>query len=161
MLIRSATAKDLCAIAAVEEECFPAEEAATAEELSQRIKYYGNHFWLMFDNERLIAFADGFVTDQADLTDEMYEKAEMHNENGKWQMIFGVNTIPEYRKRGYAGILIKQAIEDAKKQGRCGLVLTCKDKLVDYYAKFGFINEGKSDKSQHGGVNWNQMSLTF
>lgn len=52
-------------------------------------------------------------------------------------------------------------MEDAKKQGRCGLVLTCKDKLVDYYAKFGFVNEGQSTKSNHGGVAWNQMRLTF
>ena len=27
----------------------------------------------MFDNERLIAFVDGFVTNEPDLTDEMYE----------------------------------------------------------------------------------------
>ena len=127
----------------------------------QRLKYYGNHFWLMFDDERLIAFVDGFVTNEPDLSDEMYEKADMHDENGKWQMIFGVNTIPEYRKRGYAGELIKRAIEDAKEQGRSGLVLTCKDKLIDYYAKFGFVNEGISEKSQHGGVVWNQMRLTF
>lgn len=71
-------------------------------------------------------------------TDEMYEKGEMHNENGAWQMIFGVNTIPSCRKKGYAGELIKAAIEDARKQGRKGLVLTCKDKLIHYYAKFGF-----------------------
>lgn len=35
----------------------------------------------MFDeNDKLIAFVDGMVTDEADLTDEMYEKGEMHNE---------------------------------------------------------------------------------
>ena len=47
---------------------------------------------------------------------------------------------------GYAGELIQRAIDDAKAQGRSGIVLTCKDKLVDYYAKFGFANEGKSNK---------------
>ena len=41
----------------------------------------------MFDEGKLIAFVDGFVTDEADLTDEMYENASMHNENGAWQMI--------------------------------------------------------------------------
>lgn len=161
MLIRNATIEDLHAVSSVEAQCFPAEEAATEAEFSQRLRSYGNHFWLMFDQERLIAFVDGLVTNEADLTDEMYEKADMHDENGKWQMIFGVNTIPEYRKRGYAGALIKRAIKDAMKQGRCGLVLTCKDHLVGYYAKFGFINEGKSSKSQHGGASWNQMRLTF
>ena len=115
----------------------------------------------MFDEDKLIAFADGLVTDEADLRDEMYERADLHNESGRWQMIFGVNTLPEYRRRGYAGELIQRAINDAKAQGRSGIVLTCKDKLVDYYAKFGFVNEGKSDKSQHGGVEWFQMRLSF
>ena len=161
MLIRTATIDDLEAVAAVEAECFPPAEAATKEAFEDRLNRYGNHFWLMFDEDRLIAFVDGLVTCEPDLTDEMYEKADMHDESGQWQMIFGVNTIPEYRRHGYAGELIQRAIDDAKVQGRAGLVLTCKDKLVDYYARFGFVNEGKTDKSQHGGVDWNQMRLTF
>ena len=54
-----------------------------------------------------------------------------------------------------------QVIEDAKKQGRKGLVLTCKEKLIPYYAKFGFSDEGVSEKSTHGNVVWHQMRLTF
>ena len=160
MNIRYATMADLDDITSVESECFPVLEAATKEEFEQRIKYYGNHFWLMFDEGKLIAFVDGFVTDEADLTDDMYENASMHNENGAWQMIFGVNTIPEYRKHGYAGELLNRAIENARTQGRKGLVLTCKDRLIHYYAKFGFVNEGVSE-SVHGNVVWNQMRLTF
>ena len=160
MEIRHATAADLEALAEVEAECFPKAEAATAEEFAGRVKYYGNHFWLMFDGDRLVSFVDGFVTDAADLTDEMYAKAELHQEDGAWQMIFGVNTLPAYRKHGYAGELLKAAIADAKKQGRKGLVLTCKDRLLHYYAKFGFKNEGVSG-SIHGGVTWYQMRLTF
>ena len=144
--IRTATMDDLEMIAAVEAECFPAAEAATREEFAKRLQHYSDHFWLMFEGEKLIAFVDGF--------------AELHNEYGAWQMIFGVNTIPACRRHGYAGELICRAIQDAKKQGRKGLVLTCKDRLVPYYAKFGFVNEGVSD-SAHGNVVWNQMRLTF
>ena len=161
MKIRTATMDDLDVIAGVEAECFPAAEAATKEEFAERIQYYGDHFWLLFDAEKLVAFVDGFVTNAADLTDEMYAKASMHEEDGAWQMIFGVNTIPAYRKRGLAGKLIERAIEDAREQGRKGLVLTCKDHLVHYYAKFGFENEGVSENSTHGDAVWNQMRLTF
>ncbi len=161
MVVRTATIADLDDITAVEAECFPEAEAATREEFEGRLTHYADHFWLMYDEDRLIAFVDGFVTDEADLTDEMYEKAELHDENGNWQMIFGVNTIPEYRRKGYAGELIKRAILDAREQGRKGVVLTCKDGLVPYYSKFGFVNEGPTDKSVHGGVIWNQMRLTF
>ena len=160
MQIRTATIDDLTAIAQIEAACFPPTEAATAEEFKERLEHYANHFWLMFDNNKLIAFVDGFCTDNPNLTDEMYAKADMHNETGKWQMIFGVNTLPEYRNKGYAAELLNQAIKDATKQGREGLVLTCKDKLIPYYSKFGFVNEGISE-SVHGNVTWYQMRLTL
>ena len=160
MEIRNATMDDLQAIATVEAACFPAAEAATAEEFAGRLAHYAGHFWLLLEQGELVAFVDGFCTDMPDLTDEMYADAALHDENGAWQMIFGVNTIPAYRKHGYAGELIKCAIEDARKQERKGLVLTCKDHLVNYYAKFGFENEGVSE-SEHGGVKWNQMRLKF
>ena len=160
MEIRNATMDDLQAIAAVEAACFPAAEAATAEEFAGRLAHYAEHFWLLFEQGELVAFVDGFCTDMPDLTDEMYADAALHDENGAWQMIFGVNTLPSYRKHGYAGELIKRAITDAKEQGRKGLVLTCKDRLISYYARFGFKNEGVSE-SVHGNVVWNQMRLTF
>lgn len=161
MIIRKATMNDLDAISEVESECFPAAEAATKEEFRERLESYADHFLLMFDGKKLVAFTDGFVTDEPDLTDQMYENAAMHSESGKWQMIFGVNTLPEYRRRGLAGALINEMIAEARRQGRDGLVLTCKDRLVHYYAKFGFLNEGVSEKSTHGGAVWNQMRLTF
>ncbi len=161
MIIKYATEEDIKAITAVETECFPPAEAATEKDFIERVKYYGNHFWLMYDEDKLIAFVDGFVTDEPDLTDEMYANASMHNENGAWQMIFGVNTLPDYRKHGYAEELIRYAIDDAKKQGKKGLVLTCKEKLIHYYAKFGFKDEGVSEKSTHGNVEWHQMRLSF
>lgn len=160
MEIRTANISDLDALAAVENECFPPAEAASKEAFEQRLKYYADHFWLLFDGDKLVSFVDGMATDIPTLTDEMFADASIHNPKGEWQMIFGVNTIPSYRKQGCAGILIERAIEDARKQGRKGLVLTCKDKLVHYYAKFGFVNEGVSG-SEHGGVTWYQMRLTF
>lgn len=160
MILRTATARDLDALTAVEAACFPAAEAATREELAERLRAYGDHFWLLFDGETLVSFVDGMVTDLPDLTDEMYADTSFHDENGAWQMIFGVNTLPAYRKQGFAGRLLERAIADAKAQGRKGLVLTCKDRLVHYYAKFGFVNEGVSE-SVHGGVTWYQMRLMF
>ena len=160
MIIRTATIDDLTSISKLEAACFPPAEAATSEEFKDRLAHYANHFWLMFNDDKLIAFVDGFCTDEPNLTDDMYAKAALHNENGKWQMIFGVNTLPEYRNHGYAGELIKRAISDAKSQGRSGLVLTCKDKLLNYYSNFGFVNEGISE-SVHGNVTWYQMRLTL
>ena len=162
MIIRTAALQDLDAISHVESQCFPPNEAATREQFRERLTHYASHFWLMFDDdgEKLISFVDGFVTDEKDLRDDMYAQAELHNEAGKWQMIFGVNTLPEYRNKGHAGELIRRMIHDAREQGRLGLVLTCKSEKVHYYASFGFVNEGVSS-SIHGGAVWHQMRLTF
>lgn len=160
MDIRTASVQDLDAVTAVEAACFPAAEAATREEFQQRLRYYGSHFWLALEDGQLIGFVDGMVTDQSDLTDDLYAHAEAHDEHGAWQMIFGVNTLPSHRRQGVAEALLRRAIADAKSQGRKGLLLTCKDKLVHYYAKLGFVSEGIS-ASTHGGVVWYQMRLTF
>lgn len=159
--IRTAEMADLEPIAELEAECFPAAEAATKEEFAQRLSHYADHFWLLFEDGRLVSFVDGFATDEKDLTDEMYADASLHRERGVWQMLFGVNTHPSCRSRGYAGQLIRRAISDARRQGRKGLVLTCKEALVPYYAKFGFADEGISEKSTHGNAVWHQMRLTF
>ena len=160
-IMRTATLADLDAVAAVEAACFPAAEAATREELAGRLTHYGDHFWLLFDGGTLIAFVDGMVTDRADLTDDLYADASLHDAHGAWQMIFGVNTLPEYRRHGCAGQLLRRAVADARQQGRRGLVLTCKERLLPYYAKFGFQDEGVTDKSTHGNAAWHQMRLSF
>ena len=154
--IRKGTIEDAEALAAVEAECFPKAEAATAEQIRERLASYPNHFLLIYVENKLVGFIDGMATDEKDLADEMYADASLHNEKGAWQMIFGLNTIPDYRCRGLAGKLIEAFQKQAKEEERKGIVLTCKDKLVHYYAKFGFENEGKSD-STHGDVVWYQM----
>ena len=160
MNIRNATIDDLKAIAEVESRCFPKAEAASENDFKKRLSVYPDHFWVLEDNKKIIAFVNGMVTNEPILLDEMYENASLHDENGQWQMIFGVNTIPEYRRQGCAEKVLKKVISDAKEQGRKGLVLTCKDKLLHYYSKFGFENEGISE-STHGGVVWYNMRLTF
>lgn len=161
MEIRHATKHDISAISEVEAKCFPSSEAASKKDFTGRVENYGNHFWLMYENDKLIAFVDGFVTDESDLTDEMFANATMHNENGAWQMIFGVNTLPEYRNNGYASELLRRAVDEAKEQGRKGVVLTCKDKLLPFYARLGFVDEGVTDKSTHGNAVWHQMRIIF
>ncbi len=99
-------------------------------------------------------------TDKITIDDEMFANAKLHNPKGKWLAIFGVNTLPEYRNRGLAGKLMETVILETKKQGCKGCILTCKDKLVHYYEKFGYKNKGIS-KSVHGGAAWYDMLLEF
>ena len=84
----------------------------------------------------------------------------MHDPAGAWQMIFSVVTAPEARHTGAASALLRQVKADAKAAGRKGIVLTCKDRLLGFYAQFGFVDEGISG-STHGDVVWHQMRLMF
>ena len=160
MDIRTAILKDLSVLTAIEAACFPAAEAAKAEDFEKRLLVYPNHFWLLEEEGEVISFVNGMCTDEENLRDEMYEHAALHREDGAWQMVFGVNTLPRYRKKGYAGRLLRAMIEDARAAGRKGCVLTCKDRLVHYYERFGFRSEGVS-QSTHGGALWYEMRLTF
>ena len=160
MQIRTAGPADLPVIAQIEAECFPPAEAATWDSFRQRLEQYPDHFWLLEEGGKVVAFVNGMVSTEANLLDEMYDNAAMHNPQGSWQMIFGVDTLPSYRRRGCAQQLLRHVIAQAHAQGRKGLVLTCKEALVHYYAKFGFVSEGPSD-STHGGATWYQMRLTF
>ncbi len=160
MNIRTATIDDLAAITAVEAMCFPPAEAAGEDEFEKRLRIYPEHFWLLEENGVLISFIDGMVTNETSIRDEMFENAQLHDELGEWQTIFGVNTIPKYRRKGCAARLMEQVIADARAQGRKGCILTCKDKLLHYYEKFGYKKEGLS-KSIHGGAVWYDMKLQF
>ena len=184
--IRTATAGDLDAIDAAEQACFPPVEAASRGALAARLAVYPDHFWLLegvvpesvepdhdgdADRENrgnsptlgaptLISFVNGMTTDEPHLLDAMYDDPSLHSPDGAWQMIFGVDTHPALRRHGYAGMVLRHVIDDARSHGRRGLVLTCKDRLVHYYASFGFQDEGLSD-STHGGVTWHEMRLVL
>lgn len=160
MNIRLAQMKDLDEIAKVEAICFPKTEAASKESFQKRLCVFPNHFWLLEDGNRIVSIINGMVSNEEKLQDIMFEDASMHDESGAWQMIFGVETIPEYQRQGCMERLMKHVISEVRSQNRKGLVLTCKERLVPYYEKFGFVNEGLSD-STHGGAIWYDMRLTF
>ena len=172
MLIRHATMEDLDAIEAVVAACFPPAEAATNESLTARVATYPEHFWLLINTDAdddacfpasvedgtLVGFVNGMTTNEKDLADVMYEDVSMHDEQGDWQMIFGVDVAPVYQHRGCASYLLRRVILDSTIAGRKGIVLTCKERLVGFYARLGFVDEGMS-ASTHGNVAWHQMRL--
>ncbi len=158
MMIRNATIDDLDDIVQLEHLCFPSNEAASGKDLKDRLIHYPNHFWLLYEEEKLVSLVDGLCCNIEDLTDDMFHNAGMHDENGQVQMILGVCTHPDFRKKGYSSALMNQLILDCKKQNRKSIVLTCKESLVGFYSKFGFVDEGLS-QSSHGGEQWNQVRL--
>lgn len=162
MYTRKALMTDLDELAAIEAECFSAAEAGSRDTFRKRLEVYPGHFLLLCgDDGKVISFTNGLVTDQPDLTDEMYADTSLHNENGTWQMVFGLLTRPEYRRQGHAARLLNEFAENARAEGRKGLVLTCKEQLIPFYEKLGFVSEGVSRTSFHAGIEWYQMRKSF
>lgn len=159
-LIRKANLDDLEQIFELERMCFPETEAATKDILKKRLEKYSDYFFVLLISERIVSMVNGMITDEPDLLDEMYSDESLHNTNGEWQMIFGVDTHPQYRNQGFATDILNAFINNARIEKRKGLVLTCKKNLISFYEKFGFVSEGRSD-SMHGDVTWYQMRLTF
>ena len=160
LMIRKATIEDCAAITALEAACFPPAEAAPYDSFDARLRAFPDRFWLLFLDGELVSMVNGSLSNEPDLRDEMFHDTALHDDDGVWQMIFGVATMPVHRCKGYAGMLLKRAIEDCRREGREGLVLTCKDYRIRYYASFGFVNEGLSS-SEHGGDVWYQMRVKF
>ncbi len=160
ILIRTATSSDCAAITNLEAACFPPAEAAPYDSFAARLAVFHDRFWLLFLDGELVSMVNGSLTNHPDLRDEMFHDATLHDPDGCWQMIFGVATHPHHRCKGYAGILLKTAVEQCRREGREGLVLTCKQAKLAYYGRFGFVNEGLSE-SEHGGDVWYQMRMKF
>ena len=159
-IIRPVNSEDLDMVTEVEAICFPAAEAATRESFEQRIAAFPECFFVAEFEGNIIGFINGCVTDEHTIRDEMFEDSSLHNPNGCYQSIFGLDVIPEYQRQGIAAELMNHLIEDARIKGRKGLILTCKDRLIHYYAKFGYKNLGVS-ASVHGGAVWYDMLLEF
>lgn len=156
--IRNASISDLDKIAAIEESCFPKAEAATKESFRKRLEAFKESFFVAENDKEIIGFINGAITDSKTIYDELYENTKLHNPNGKYQSVFGLDVKKEFRNNGVATKLMNHMIEASKKCGRKGLVLTCKKQLINYYEKFGYINNGVSE-SVHGSAVWYDMFL--
>jgi len=160
MNIRHATPDDLDTLSMIESTCFSPEEAASREKLQSRLNVFPNHFWIFEINGKAIGFVNGMVVNSQTFTDDWFNDANLHDENGEWQAVFGLNVLPEYRCNGYAEKLMEALADTARREKRKGCILTCKEHLVRYYEKRGYRNMGLSD-STLGGATWYNMVLTF
>jgi ribosomal protein S18 acetylase RimI-like enzyme len=156
--IRNASMADVDAVAELESTCFPPSEAASRSRIAHRLEVFPECFWLLTEDGCLVSAVDGCCSDEEMLQDGMYEEASLHRPDGRWQMLFGVMTRPEKQGQGFMHRLMERVLEDCRKRGKAGIVLTCKPEKISFYRQFGFVDEGRS-ASCHGQALWHQMRL--
>lgn len=156
--IRPAGTADLDAVAAIEEACFPAAEAATRESLKERLAAFRHSFLIAEKDGIPVGFINGCVTAQRILTDDLYESTVHHDDAAANVMVFGLDVIPKEQHHGIAAQLMQAYIALAKEQHKALITLTCKKRLIPFYEQFGYVCEGKST-SIHGGAVWYNMTM--
>ena len=75
-------------------------------------------------------------------------------------MIFGLASAPDRRGEGIASALMNHMISFCRQTGMKRIVLTCKEGLIPFYRRFGYVSHGVS-ASVHGGAVWYDMILTL
>lgn len=160
IVIRKATADDVRMIAEIEEKCFPPAEAASIKQFFERFLVFPECFFVAELEGKIVGHINGCITDQPELPDALYHNAALHQPDGDWQTVFGIAVLPEYQHRGIATALMKTFQEIARKRGKKGIILTCKDEKLSFYTGFDFVCSGCS-ASTHGGAKWNDMILRF
>ncbi|HIX58800.1 MAG TPA: GNAT family N-acetyltransferase [Candidatus Blautia gallistercoris] len=160
ILIRNARLEEGDVLGQIENICFPPAEAAEPEMVKARLAAFPEQFFVAEVNGKIAGFINGCVTDTPELPDTFYHDVRCHDPEGDYFTVFGLNVLPEYRRQGIAGRLLEAYIQAAREKGKKGIILTCKDHMVHYYEKFGFVCRGVAD-SDHGGAVWNDMRLIF
>ena len=156
--IRQVTMEDLDRVTEVEALCFPPAEAADRQAFEERIRRFPDSFFVAEKDGQIIGFINGAVTEERTIRDEMFADSSLHDPLGSYQSIFGLDVVPEWQHQGIAGKLMTHMIRAAGEKGRKGLILTCKERLLGFYERFGYRNLGVS-ASVHGGAVWYDMIL--
>lgn len=147
---------------AIEQICFPPNEACSEENMINRIAAARELFLVAVDKEtgKIAGFLNGLATDEYGFRDEFFTDAGLHNADGKNVMLLGLDVLPEYRRQGLARELVYQYLRRERENGRKEVFLTCLQAKVKMYKKFGFVDRGIAN-STWGGEKWHEMSCTL
>jgi len=144
--------------AAIEQVCFPSNEACSEKNMKERIARAPELFLVAIDKEtgKIVGFVNGLATNEYVFRDDFFTNAGKHDPNGKNIMLLGLDVLPAYRKQGLGKELMYQYLRRERVNGRRMVILTCLQSKVKMYKKMGFQDEGISDSSW-GGEKWHEM----
>jgi ribosomal protein S18 acetylase RimI-like enzyme len=145
--------------AAIEQICFPPNEACSEQHMKERVVKAPELFLVAVDKAtgKIAGFLNGLATDEYTFRDEFFTDVDLHNPDGKNIMLLGLDVLPEYRRQGLATELVRSYARREWENGRQMLILTCLESRVKMYEKMGFSDRGIAD-STWGGEEWHEMT---
>ena len=145
---------------ALEEQSYPADEAATREGIEKRMKEAGRFFLLATLSNEVVGVVNGTLTASSSLT---HETMSTHDPNGTLLCVHSVVVSPAHRRKGLALAMLATYLarlrdENAKDSEKTvkEVRLLCKENLKALYQKAGFDLVGISSVV-HGKDQWFEM----
>ncbi|WP_042462763.1 GNAT family N-acetyltransferase [Neobacillus dielmonensis] len=154
--IRNVKMADLPELVVIENLCFTKEEAATKESFEQRIQMIPDSFFVAEADGGVVGLVNGPVTTANYITDDLFSQTQPNPLFGGHQSILGLAVLPSYQNQGIASALLNHLEKQANAKSRETVTLTCKQNLIQFYEKHGYVNKGVSN-SEHGGGVWYNM----
>ena len=78
------------------------------QDIEARMDVFEDCFFVAETNGKIVGFINGAVAKEASLPDQMYHDASLHDPNGAYQTVFGLDVLPAYRRNGIAGRLLER-----------------------------------------------------
>lgn len=149
---------DLGQIMLIERAGFTPAEAASKNAMQDRIRVIPDSFLVARDQGEVLGYVTGPIINQRYLTDDLFDQVKPNPATGGVQSILSLAVAPQSQGMGIAGQLLNQLAQNAEIAGRSAITLTCLERLVEFYGRSGYVDEGISS-STHGGEVWHNMVL--
>lgn len=140
----------------LEHNCFPKKEICPRKKLKERLRSYPSHFYLIKENNAIIAYSCGFCCDDEKFSSAHFLSTKMHSEKEKNFFLLSLCCLKPFRKKGYASLLLKTIREEmAEKES---ILLLCKKDKISFYEKFDYKKDGHLIKNSD---DWYEMRLNL
>lgn len=153
--IRNAKVEDLSSIMKIEQAGFSTEEASSKTSMKERIQVLSNSFFVATHDDKIIGFIVGTSSNQRYIDDDLYEKSYPNKSEDNYMMVLSIAVDPDYKRKKIGSKLLNYFIQNTSHKTKI-ISLTCLERLIPFYEKNGFINEGPSDSS-HANELWFNM----
>jgi len=151
---------DLPQIMAIEKAGFSEDEAGSEAAYQERIEKLQDTFLVARDGTIVLGFIVGPAVKERYIEDEMFATTPTNLAQGGHQLVFTLAVSPLVRKQHIGSQLLAALATAAQEKGRTSLSLTCLARLVPFYERNGFTNQGVA-ASEHAGETWYNLEKVW
>ena len=157
---RMATVGDVDQCFAIETSAYEGDEAATKAKIARRIETYPKGFLIVEADGRVVGFINSGCAHEVEMSDEDFKELVGHDPEAPNVVIMSVVVDPSEQGKGHSRALMDEFVGRMRGMGKQTIHLMCKDHHVPLYEKFGY-EYSKPSASEHGGMTWHEMVMTF